>query len=341
MKCVFVVLVLLWLTPATVFACPPPDCERLGYFGVDDDQEVPPNLASIPWAPDSAEGPSYPAPEEQHYRLLRDPDGEAEEVAVTIEGLDDFPWQVVPDDGFEEGQVYQLETACPRYEVQEFTESVRFSTSAESAESPQELGELRVVEQGMTSATVASSPACSVEAQLYGARVEVELSEGASPWAGALQFETFVTAAGGDEPQRWRPSQVLAREVAPGASWVGRGTDLLYTVCESLDAPSTQLEPGTYEVYMTASLPGEDWRLETNRVEIELECADEGGDDVGDPGADAGEGDTGTTNDNDEGRPEDGEPAAGCGCGTTEGTAPGLALILAGLLFGGAKIRAV
>ena len=308
-------VVATWLLlPAWAHSCPPPDCERNGYFGVDDGADIPPNTYGIPWAPDSSYD-SIPLPEDEHVRLIRDPDGEAIEVEVTVEQTEEFPWLVVPDDPFEGGESYELSAACPRYDAEDAEfQRVRWTTAEDNAEAPQQLGTLRIDAEEHTAGTVAASPTCSVDASLYVVDLEVELAADATPWAGILQFETHVTDDGGDT-EVWSPSTVLGREHAPGASWVGRTAERLYIHCGNEDGVVDGLEPGSYEVSLAAELPGEDALLATDVVEVNLDCSATDNDN--------GDGDTANGSDTGVGEDADGDSTSevateggGCACAT-------------------------
>lgn len=315
-----------WLAaPTSAQACEPPDCERFGYFGVDDGADVPPNIHGIPWAPDSYIG-DIAAPDEEHIRLIQDPDGEAQELDATVEHLDGAPWLVVPDEPLAGDTSYELQAACPRYDADNAPlETLRWQTTADDAPIPEEIGTLQIEAQELIEATIAASPDCSVEAPIYAVDLKVDLADGAIPWEGALQFETQVTDDAGDT-QIWNPSIGLGREHAPGASWMGRTVERLYTHCGDYSGAEAGLQPGTYDVTLTATLPGEDLALETDTLEVTLECpedVDNGDDDNGDD--DNGDDDNGA-HDNGDDHDDSGS------CAAASGTSPGLLMVLMALL---------
>ncbi len=326
------VCIAAWLLiPASAHSCPPPDCERIGYFGVDDGAEIPPNTYGIPWAPDSSDDGFLP-PEDDHVRLIRDPDGEAIEVDVSVEQTGEFPWLVVPDESFDSGESYELEAVCPRYDAdQGGVETVRWTTAEDAAELPQEIGTLQIDVEELTEEIVAASPECSVNASLYVVDLEVELADGASPWEGILQFETHITDDGGDT-EIWSPSTELAREHAPGASWMGRTSERLYTHCGDYSGVVDGLDPGNYEVFLSAELPGEDISLTTDGVEATLDCLTT--DDNGDGDTSTGH-DTGVSEDADgDSSSEQSAENGGCACATSTGPSSMLVLFALVVLMG-------
>jgi MYXO-CTERM domain-containing protein len=101
--------------------------------------------------------------------------------------------------------------------------------------------------------------------------VEVSLSEAVGPWQDGLIFETLV------DGQRYDPDAHLKYTAHYGESWVGRGKDLLATLCdmppEGWDdeywyAPDESeidefLSPGTHQVQLVATVVGTDVRLQS------------------------------------------------------------------------------
>ena len=73
----------------------------------------------------------------------------------------------------------------------------------------------------------------------------------------------------------WHARSSLPLRPAPGASWTGRGTDRIYTVCTPADSThvaSHNLAEGDHEVSMRASLPGTSLDLVSDVVPASLRC---------------------------------------------------------------------
>ncbi|MFB6264177.1 MAG: hypothetical protein ABEL76_11215, partial [Bradymonadaceae bacterium] len=120
------------------------------------------------------------------------------------------------------------------------------------------------------------------------AQVSVSASLPASlkPWSNLLLYRTFIVKPNG-KTKEWEPRNSAVQVLPPGESWKGRGEDLLYTVCQSGGGPPAGrgLTPGTYEVFMKASLPGANVTYESPKKQVTVRC---------NPGtADAGPGDAG------------------------------------------------
>jgi hypothetical protein len=85
----------------------------------------------------------------------------------------------------------------------------------------------------------------------------------------ALQFETLI------DGQIWSASSGNASSRPEGASWVGRGRDLVFLVCASEDQTvlSDGLPAGAHTAKLRATLPGTDIVLESESVDFTLDCA--------------------------------------------------------------------
>lgn len=177
-------------------------------------------------------------------------------------------------------------------------------------------------------ATAAGS--CDVEAFVKRADVVLVYDAEAEPWRDVLHIATHV------DGQRWWALSTILQRPAPGASWIGRGVDRVYTVCENLSdfgSPSIDLPSGAHEVQMRASLPGTTLALASDVAWVLLECAgldcdggDCGGPDGGGNPFDGGHGSDG-------GHGGEGEGDAGCCAAAGDGgagAATGLGLALAG-----------
>ncbi len=125
-----------------------------------------------------------------------------------------------------------------------------------------DLGEIEVVDDERVEVSSFGLSPCT---QVFSADVKavsVALSEGAAPWADALQF--WVTVDGNIWADHRRQQPFMA-PVPPGYG----GTNV-YRNCDQ--DVSLNLEAGSHEVVIHASLPGTDLELSTPPVEIELAC---------------------------------------------------------------------
>jgi len=98
-------------------------------------------------------------------------------------------------------------------------------------------------------------------------QISLKLPRETAPWLSALLVSTRVDAG-----YLWRPQQSPCKPVAPGTSWTGRGTELLYARCDPEPRdPAGALPPGRHLVRMIAWLPGTEVRIEA-RGDVVLEC---------------------------------------------------------------------
>jgi MYXO-CTERM domain-containing protein len=130
------------------------------------------------------------------------------------------------------------------------------------------LGTLHAVERDVAELEVSTSGgSCSSMIQADQATIDLELDPAVAPWLPVLHFETLV------DGQPWHRQTRLNVRGAPGASWRGRGVDLVYELCRSDDPwARTGLTSGRHLVAMRATLPGTAIIMETAPAAIELAC---------------------------------------------------------------------
>ncbi len=200
-------------------------------------------------------------------------------------------------------------------------------TVGPAAPLPTALGTLEVESQGpgdVTISTVNSSAMCFEVMRANRAAVTVNFSADAEPWASLFIYQTYVDGG------RWNPTHVAPMLLNIGASWEGRGRDLVVVDCANNPAHSPALSPGTHTVYMRATLPGTDLSLQTPPVTVNLTCDNTNDAHIPDViGDEAGPG-----------NPADGgvpdiilAEEGGCACSHSGGAPVGWAILL-GLIFG-------
>jgi hypothetical protein len=119
--------------------------------------------------------------------------------------------------------------------------------------------------------SIAAGVSCRVSVNAAQLPIEMVLPEAMTVFRDQLYFETII-----DGTDRWSPSASICTIVLPGASWRGKGVDLLFSVCG--DTPALALgglTAGRHTVEMRASLPGTAVLAATSKVEIELRCPKE------------------------------------------------------------------
>jgi hypothetical protein len=108
----------------------------------------------------------------------------------------------------------------------------------------------------------------SIAAQLP---IEMVLPEAMRAFRDQFYFETII-----DGTDRWSPSAGICTIVLPGASWRGKGVDLLFSACGDTPALARGgLAAGRHTIEMRASLPGTNVLVVTFKVEVELRCSEE------------------------------------------------------------------
>lgn len=219
--------------------------------------------------------------------------------------------------------------------------------ATEKAELPDSLGSLKILERETDDVQIENwyGGSCWHSLLASKVRLEVEFSDSALPWRYLFFFSTYVDGSS------WSPSRSLANtNPRPGRSWIGRGEDLVYTVCESQlerdvgeDTYYDPLAEGTHQVEIRASIPGVDRTWTAGPVEIELRCPDQG-DGPPDTAVDMNDSDVATTSRSDvtdagAGRRE--RTRSNCsGCASSvgpQGSATGLPAFLVLVIAGGLR----
>lgn len=116
---------------------------------------------------------------------------------------------------------------------------------------------------------LATGASCQSTHDLVRVPVDIARDPSAEPWKDALFYSTFV------DGQAWRPYEHLLEPPPPGGNWRGRGDDWLYSICASAteQRPNSNLEEGTHQVEIRATLPGTNLSLVTSAISVTLQCA--------------------------------------------------------------------
>ncbi len=231
---------------------------------------------------------------------------------------------LVPAANLEPGVSYRLVDSSVCAGSEESGPEILFEAGDEEP-LPESLGELVATDIGVGAIQLATSDgSCAGSIEADRVEIALEPSAAAAPWLELLHFETLVDGGA------WQPSSDSLVLSPPGASWVGRGRDLVHAACEPDPVGGTHpgADQGTHEVVMRATLPGTDISLETAPVTVDLRCGT-GGDDDDDGG------DTGGDTDGGDGDTDDGASDEDTGCSASGGASgqAGLLALLASAAF--------
>ncbi len=268
--------------PRPAHACSQPACWSAALVpGPGLEQTVPANLPALYWRPLFGEGAPQPDPEAVILAPVDQPDAP---VALTASATDDGHMLLASAAGLVPGVTYRLTDSSVCDGSDERGPEIVFQAGDE-APLPASLGELFATDMGVGSIVVETTRgSCGVA--IEADRMEIALSPAAEaePWMELLHFETLV------DGDAWRPSSDITVLAPPGASWVGRGRDLVHAACEPEQpggGTNLGVDEGRHEVAMRATLPGTDISLQTAPITIELRCA-AGGGPGGEPGGEPG-----------------------------------------------------
>jgi uncharacterized protein (TIGR03382 family) len=145
--------------------------------------------------------------------------------------------------------------------------AARFSVS-EAAPMPTELGALTAETQvDEFPMHLPGGSLCSIQTEVPARELELTLHSSALPWKDAL---FYVTEVDGEE---YEPNGGYQLDPAPGTALVGRGKDVVYTLCDDeSEAQSDGVVPGHHDALVRGHVPGSSTTLSTTQVSCGLEC---------------------------------------------------------------------
>jgi len=179
-------------------------------------------------------------------------------------------WLFRPRDGFKTGESYVFHTRRTHTLGGE-EQRINVTVSDQAAASPAGPVTLKVGEPITGALQIAAGVSCGASVNAVQLPVEMDLPAAMSAFRDQLYFETII-----DGTLHWGPSDSACTTIVPGASWRGKGADLLFSICG--DKPPFAFEglaEGRHTVEMRASLPGTDFLAVTSKVEVELRCTRE------------------------------------------------------------------
>jgi uncharacterized protein (TIGR03382 family) len=262
------------VAPTTADACSAPVCWP-GFFTPDTGAQVPANTPGFYWRPMRDFSGAVADPSQVKLTAGTAP---ATALPMTATALSDGGYLLVPQQPLAPQTTYFLVDQNTCNEVTTGP-SVSFSVTAAAPE-PSYLGELHTRDVMLGALDVATpSGSCSAEVAAYQVPIDLAITFESLPWVDVLLFETIVDGA------VWSAASSINVQVAPGASWQGRATDLLYRTCHSDDPYAQQgLSAGPHQVMMRARLPGSTIVATSDTITVELWCPGEEGGDADGPG---------------------------------------------------------
>lgn len=179
-------------------------------------------------------------------------------------------WLFRPRDGFKirKSYVFNTRQVCQKFlggEIGSKEQRISITVSDKAAVSPAGPVTLKIGEPITGALSIAAGVSCGESINAAQLPIEMVLPEAMTAFRDQLYFETII-----DGTNRWSPSASICTIVLPGASWRGKGVDLLFSVCG--DTPALALgglAAGRHTVEMRASLPGTAVLAATSKVEIE------------------------------------------------------------------------
>jgi hypothetical protein len=264
---------LIALSAERAEACSVGACWREAFFVPDEGAVVPANAPAFVWSP--MRNSSEPGPEAVELVAAHAPEAP---IALEASERDHGGYLLSLTAGLEAGATYRLVDTGVCGDDELVGPRVEFTATA-AAPLPQELGALVATPEGVGELQLAEGGLCTATVEADRVRLSLVPSAETEPWLDLLQFQTLVNG------EVWYRFADETDTYAPGASWVGRGEDRLYRLCQDEAFVREGVGEDRVEVMMRATLPGTDAILETAPITIELDC---GGQSAGCAAADSG-----------------------------------------------------
>jgi hypothetical protein len=260
----------VFLAPERAAACSCIDIQNWGF--VNGGGPIPSNSRGLLWWGEfeGAAGTDQ-SPPVQIAGILGEPLPVAYEL-VTKDQSQKSLWLFRPRDGFKIGKSYVFTTRRTFIEFRPGRgqeQRVSVTVSDQSAVSPAGPVALKIGEPIIDALQIAAAYSCSTRVNAAQLPIEMDLPEAVRAFRDQLYFETIIDGA------RWGASANICNTVVPGASWRGKGVDLLFSACSDKGSDKGGLAAGRHTVEMRASLPGTDVSAVTSKVEVELRCPKE------------------------------------------------------------------
>jgi hypothetical protein len=190
-------------------------------------------------------------------------------------------WLFRPRGGFEirKSYVFTTKRTCLKGLIEDEEQRISVTVSDQAVVPPAGPVALKISEsitdalsQSITGALmIAAGVSCSRMVNAAQLHIELDLPEAMRAFSDQLYFETII-----DGTDSWKPSASICSPVLPGASWQGKGGDLLFSICDDTPAIAQEgLAAGRHTVEMRASLPGTDVLAASSKVEVDLWCPKE------------------------------------------------------------------
>lgn len=246
-----------------IAACEPLPCES-GYL-LPTQGTIPENGPSILWVP--ARGSAWPQPvsaSKPSVYLQRDGTTVSAVIEPTLTSSGGY-W-VRSKSGWKQGKHYELK-AENRCEIG--AGSPLFSTFniGPPAPTPIKLGRLTASapDKGLLKVGTGIG-SCSVQASAVWVDVDLALDPSTLPWESVIVYETLV------DGKKWLVSDAIRTSPIPGSSWLGRGRDRIYALCDPNSPGFEGVAEGTHEIVMRGHVSGrEDW-IQSDPIRVELRC---------------------------------------------------------------------
>jgi hypothetical protein len=161
----------------------------------------------------------------------------------------------------------KIEGFWHKHDMSYLTGRANFTVGA-SAPLPDALGVFEIEPAKVEPIELTEGAGCSGIDDVCATRGTIALSDGARPWRDAFVYETRV------DGKPWRLPRAAPLPLDEGSSHIGRGREILFAKRPGASSRTDVrgLSVGRHSVVIRAYLPGTQVTLETEPVEIDLNC---------------------------------------------------------------------
>lgn len=247
-------------------ACEPLPCES-GYLFPSGGM-IPENGPPILWVP--ARGSAWPragSPMEPSALLKRDGKVVATDIEVNVNShfYHGAGYWVRSKSGWKKGAQYQLEAdnRCGTYA----TKLLATFSITPPAMAPTKLGKLIALPPTTGPLKVGTDiGSCSIQTSAVWIDVNLQLDPSATPWEAVIEYETLV------DGKKWLRSDSIGTSPIPGSSWIGRGRDRIYALCDPNSPGFEGVSEGKHEIIMQGRISGRQEWLKSDPIKVILQC---------------------------------------------------------------------
>lgn len=249
-----------------VIACEPLPCQS-GYL-FPSEGTIPENGPPILWVPKrGGEWPWQQPPLDEKSSVFLKRDGAVVATQVKLlTGSSIYGYWVRAKSLWKQGERYQLQ-ADNRCIIGANPKLLATFSIVPPALAPTKLGQLMALPPTSGSLKVGTDiGSCSIKTSAVWVDVNLTQDPSATPWEAVIEYETLV------DGKKWLRSDSIGTSPIPGSSWVGRGRDRIYVLCDPNSPGFEGVSKGEHEIIMQGRISGQQEWMKSDPISVILRC---------------------------------------------------------------------